>query len=55
MSNETADAPMREADCPYCERAVLVYEQPPRCPLCACPIEEQAMRPYTFERPAAEE
>lgn len=54
MSNDTADAPMREADCPYCERAVLVYEEPPRCPLCACPIEEQAMRPYTFHRPAAD-
>ena len=33
--------PMQEADCPFCERRVLVYEDPPRCPLCACPLEER--------------
>ena len=31
---------MREAECPFCERVVLVYEEPPRCPLCACPLDE---------------
>jgi len=35
-----------EADCPFCERQVLAYEAPPRCPLCACPLEEQRMRPF---------
>lgn len=32
--------PLREAHCPFCERKVLVYEEPPRCPFCACPIED---------------
>jgi hypothetical protein len=33
MTNETAEPPaMREGACPYCERTVLVYEEPPRCP-----------------------
>jgi hypothetical protein len=48
MTNETADPPMREGACPYCERTVLVYEEPPRCPLCACPLDEQVMHPYRF-------
>jgi len=39
---------MREGDCPYCERTVLVYEEPPRCPMCACPLDEQGMHPYVF-------
>jgi hypothetical protein len=39
---------MREGACPYCERTVLVYEEPPRCPLCACPLDEQVMHPYRF-------
>ena len=39
---------MREAHCPYCEREVLVYETPPRCPLCACPLEEDRMHPYVW-------
>jgi hypothetical protein len=39
---------MREAECPYCERAVLVYEEPPRCPLCACPLHEERMHPYVW-------
>jgi hypothetical protein len=47
MPRDTEPA-MREADCPYCERTVLVYEDPPRCPLCDCPLEEQGMRPFSF-------
>ena len=45
---------MRMGDCPYCERAVLVYEEPPRCPLCACPLDATSMRPFAVpsERPA---
>jgi hypothetical protein len=39
---------MREAECPFCERIVLVYEEPPRCPLCACPLDEDRMRPYVW-------
>ena len=39
---------MQEADCPFCERRVLVYEDPPRCPLCACPIEEDRMSPFVL-------
>jgi hypothetical protein len=35
---------MREGDCPFCERTVLVYEEPPRCPLCACPLDELRMK-----------
>lgn len=47
MTNDAADLPpMRMGDCPYCERAVLVYEEPPRCPICACPLESSAMRPF---------
>ncbi len=49
MPNDTDRPPaMREAECPYCERAVLVYEEPPRCPLCACPLDEDRMKPYSF-------
>ena len=49
MTNEIAEPPaMREGACPYCERTVLVYEEPPRCPLCACPLDEHTMRPYVF-------
>lgn len=49
MANETAQPPaMRQAECPYCERTVLVCDEPPRCPLCDCPLEEHAMRPFTF-------
>jgi hypothetical protein len=39
---------MRLGGCPYCERTVLVYEEPPRCPICACPLDERTMRPFTF-------
>jgi predicted amidophosphoribosyltransferase len=39
---------MREGACPYCERTVLVYEEPPRCPLCACPLDEHSVHPYVF-------
>jgi hypothetical protein len=49
MPNEIAQPPaMREAECPYCERTVLVCDEPPRCPLCDCPLEEHGMRPFTF-------
>ena len=49
MPNDvTEPSPMRMGDCPYCERAVLVYEEPPRCPICACPLEEDAMRPFVL-------
>ena len=49
MAEETdPPLPMREGACPFCERTVLVYEQPPRCPLCACPIDDDRMRPYSF-------
>jgi hypothetical protein len=40
--------PMREGACPFCERTVLVYEEPPRCPLCACPMDEDRMHPFSF-------
>ena len=39
---------MREGECPFCEHRVLVYEEPPRCPLCACPLEEVRMQPYDW-------
>ncbi len=39
---------MREAECPFCERTVLVCEEPPRCPLCDCPLDEDRMRPYAW-------
>jgi hypothetical protein len=48
MSNSTQDPSMREAECPFCERIVLVYEEPPRCPLCACPLDDERTRPYEF-------
>ena len=54
---KTAEPPaMRKGECPYCERSVLVYEEPPRCPLCACPLDEDVMRPFDFSAgPAAED
>jgi hypothetical protein len=49
MTNETAEPPaMREGACPFCERTVLVYEEPPRCPLCACPLDERSVKPFVF-------
>lgn len=49
MTNEIAEPPaMRQGECPYCERDVLVYEEPPLCPLCACPLDARAMRPFSF-------
>lgn len=49
MPNETAEpSPMRMGACPYCERTVLVYERPPRCPICACPLDEDTMRPFVL-------
>ena len=46
---------MREGDCPFCERRVLVYEDQARCPLCDCPLDEDRMHPYAWpgEAPAA--
>jgi hypothetical protein len=59
MANEIVEPPpMRTGGCPYCERTVLVYEEPPRCPLCACPLEESTMEPFVFpteQRPAETE
>ena len=46
MSHALSGPPLMEADCPFCERRVLVYEDPPRCPLCACPLEGIRMRPF---------
>ena len=49
MANETTEPPaMRMGACPYCERTVLVYEDPPRCPICACPLDVTTMRPFVF-------
>jgi len=49
MANETTEPPaMRMGACPYCERTVLVYEEPPRCPICACPLDGSSMRPFHF-------
>jgi hypothetical protein len=49
MPQELDRAPeMRQARCPFCEQMVLVYEEPPRCPLCACPLEEDRMHPYRW-------
>jgi hypothetical protein len=49
MAAETDGSPlMREAECPFCERLVLVYEEPPRCPLCACPLDEERMRDHVW-------
>ena len=56
MSNELIEPPaMREGGCPFCERTVVVYEEPPYCPLCACPLDPDTMRPFTLpaERPAS--
>jgi hypothetical protein len=48
MSQAMSQPPLMEADCPFCERRVLVYEDPPRCPLCACPIEQDRMAPFVI-------
>ena len=49
MANGSIEASgMRESECPFCERTVLVYEDPPRCPLCACPLDPEGIRPYVF-------
>ena len=48
MNDAISGPPLMEADCPYCEQHVLVYEDPPRCPLCACPIEEDRMSPFVM-------
>jgi len=49
MTNETTEPPaMRGAACPFCERTVLVYEEPPRCPLCACPLDAASIQPFEF-------
>jgi hypothetical protein len=49
MPNVDPELPaMRMGNCPYCERAVLVYEEPPRCPICACPLDDHQMKPFVF-------
>lgn len=49
MANDISEpAPMRMGGCPYCERTVLVYEEPARCPICACPLDDATMTPYVF-------
>ena len=49
MLNDEVDAPeMRKAECPFCENAVLVYERPPRCPFCACSLDEERMHRYVW-------
>jgi hypothetical protein len=49
MPNDITEPPaMRMSACPYCERNVLVYEDPPRCPICACPLDESTMEPFVF-------
>jgi hypothetical protein len=48
MTNDHESSAMHMGACPYCERDVLVYELPPRCPLCACPLDGVAMHPFTF-------
>ena len=58
MLDDIDDVPeMRGSDCPFCERPVLVYEEPPRCPICACPLAEERMRPYLWpdEEPSPSE
>jgi hypothetical protein len=47
MQNGT-DQPMWEGECPFCERTVLVVDDPPRCPLCDCPLDEHGLRPFSF-------
>jgi hypothetical protein len=55
MTSGTVEpADMKEGDCPFCERTVLIYQDPPCCPLCACPLEEHAVRPYSFPKIAPE-
>jgi hypothetical protein len=48
MTNDLEQPAMRMGECPYCERSVLVYETPPRCPMCACPLDESTMTPFVF-------
>ena len=48
MSNDPDSLDTREAECPFCEHLVLVYEEPPRCPLCACPLAEERLHPYVW-------
>jgi hypothetical protein len=49
MPQATQGPPLREAHCPFCERRVLVFEEPPRCPLCACPIDDERTDPFSLE------
>jgi hypothetical protein len=46
MNDLNDSAAMRMGECPYCERSVLTYEEPPRCPICACPLDARTMRPF---------
>ena len=40
--------PLRNGDRVTAGGVVLVYEDPPRCPLCACPIDRERTRPYPW-------
>lgn len=56
MANDITEPPaMRTTACPYCERTVLVYEDPPRCPICACPLDESTMEPFVFPTESSEQ
>ena len=52
-TQEPEPVPMKEGECPFCERRVLVYEDPARCPLCDCPLDDDRMRPYAWPGEAA--
>ena len=48
MADEMDQPSMLEGACPFCERTVLVHEDPARCPICDCPMDEDRMRPFSF-------
>lgn len=48
MPNDPDSLYTQQAECPFCEHHVLVYEEPPRCPLCACPLAESRMQAYVW-------
>lgn len=42
------EGPTYQAECPFCERDVLVFEDPPRCPLCTCPIAPERLSLFVW-------
>ncbi len=47
MPDAIAQSPsMREGGCPFCERTVVSYQDPARCPLCDCPLDEGSLHPF---------